>query len=68
VTLWVNATTFLPVRVTVSGWLIPGRTTTDFGWLKPTPANLAMLRVKVPAGLHEVQLPAGSLLMAQARP
>jgi hypothetical protein len=23
VTLWVNATTFLPVRVTVSGWKIP---------------------------------------------
>jgi hypothetical protein len=68
VTLWVNATTFLPVRVTVSGWKIPDRKTTDFGWLKPTPANLAMLRVKVPAGLHEVQLPAGSLLMALARP
>jgi hypothetical protein len=68
VTLWVNAATFLPVRVTVSGWKIPDRTTTDFGWLKPAPANLAMLRVKVPAGLHEVLLPAGSLLMALARP
>ena len=68
VTLWVNATTFLPVRVTVSGWKIPDRKTTDFGWLKLTPANLAMLRVKVPAGLHEVLLPAGSLLMALARP
>lgn len=68
VTLWVNATTFLPVRVTVSGWKIPDQKTINFGWLKPTPANLAMLRVKVPAGLHEVQLPAGSLLMALARP
>jgi hypothetical protein len=68
VTLWVNATTFLPVRVTVSGWLIPYRTTTDFGWLKPTPANLAMLRVKVPAGMHEVRLPAHSLLLGMARP
>jgi hypothetical protein len=68
VTLWVNATTFLPVRVTVSGWKIPDRKTINFVWLKPTPANLAMLRVKVPAGLHEVQLPAGSLLMALARP
>ena len=68
VTLWVNATTFLPVRVTVSGWKIPDRKTTDFGWLKLTPANLAMLRVKVPAGLHEVLLPAGSAPMALARP
>lgn len=67
VTLWVNATTFLPVRVTVSGWKIPGKTI-NFSWLKPTPANQAMLSVKVPAGLHEVQLPAGSLLMALARP
>lgn len=63
VTLWVNATTFLPVRVTVSGWKIPDRKSTDFSWLKPTAANLAMLRVNVPAGTHEVQLPAGSLLL-----
>ena len=67
VTLWVNATTYLPVRVTVSGWKIPDRKTINFVWLKPTPANLAMLNVKVPAGLHEVQRPAGSLLMALAR-
>jgi hypothetical protein len=67
VTLWVNATTFLPVRVTVSGWKIPEKTI-NLSWLKPTPANLAMLTVKVPAGLREVQLPAGSLLMALARP
>lgn len=63
VTLWVDATTFLPVRVTVAGWKIPDRKTTDFSWLKPTAANLAMLRVTVPAGMHEVQLPAGSLLL-----
>ena len=32
----------------------------DFGWLKPTAANLVTLRVNVPAGLHEVRLPAGA--------
>lgn len=51
--LWVDATTFLPVRL-----LFSPRTgaTDDFTWLPPTPANLAMLRVKVPAGSKEVQV------------
>lgn len=62
VTLWVNATTFLPVRITVSGWKIPDRKTTDFSWLQPTAANLALLRVNVPAGTHEVRLPVGTVL------
>jgi hypothetical protein len=58
-TLWVNSKTFLPVR------LVLGRDdgSADFGWLKPTRANLATLRVHVPAGLHEVRLPAGAMLM-----
>ena len=30
---------------------------TDFGWLKPTPANLSLLQVKVPAGFRNVQVP-----------
>ena len=55
VTLWVNATTFLPVRLVLSS-----AEHADFGWLKPTAANLAMLRVNVPAGVHEVRLPAGA--------
>jgi len=55
VTLWVNAKTFLPVRLVLS----PVEHA-DFGWLKPTAANLVTLRVKVPAGLHEVRLPAGA--------
>ena len=53
VTLWVNAKTFLPVRLVLS----PAEHA-DFGWLEPTAANLAALRVPVPAGLHEVRLPA----------
>jgi hypothetical protein len=55
VTLWVNAKSFLPVRLALS----PAERA-DFGWLKPTAANLATLRVSVPAGLHEVRLPAGA--------
>jgi hypothetical protein len=57
VTLWVNAKTFLPVR------LVLGPVEhADIGWLKPTAANLATLRVTVPAGLHEVRLPAGATI------
>jgi hypothetical protein len=55
VTLLVNTKTFLPVRLTLGpqAWA-------SFGWLKPTAANLSTLRVKVPAGLREVRLPAGA--------
>lgn len=58
VTLWVNPKTFLPVRLVLSP-----RERADFGWLKPTTANLATLRVTVPAGLHQVRLPAHARLM-----
>jgi hypothetical protein len=61
VTLWVNSKTFLPVRLTLS----PGERA-DFGWLKPTAANLATLIVKIPAGLREVRLPAGATLWWEA--
>jgi hypothetical protein len=59
VKLWVNPHTYLPVRLTLG----PQGGTADFDWLAPTGANLARLRVRVPAGLHEVQLPARSLLL-----
>ena len=42
--LWVNAQTDLPIR------LIVGGTVRDFRYLPPTPANLAQLRVPIPAG------------------
>jgi hypothetical protein len=58
VTLWVNPKTFLPVRLALSP-----QERADFGWLKPTAANLAALRVTVPAGLHQVRLPAHATLM-----
>ncbi|HEY3954615.1 MAG TPA: hypothetical protein VGM53_14675 [Streptosporangiaceae bacterium] len=56
VTLWVNSKTFLPVRL----MLAPGGGSDEFGWLKPTKANLARLRVKIPAGSREVRLPANA--------
>ncbi|HEY2265064.1 MAG TPA: hypothetical protein VGI96_20740 [Streptosporangiaceae bacterium] len=42
--LWVNAQTYLPIR------LVFGGSVQDFRYLPPTPANLALLRVPIPAG------------------
>lgn len=56
-TLWVNAATYLPVRLALSH-----AEQTDFGWLKPTPANLSLLQVKVPPGFRNVQLPPDAVL------
>jgi hypothetical protein len=47
-TLWVNAATYLPMR------LADGGLQTDFQWLPPTPADLATLNMPVPAGFHQV--------------
>jgi hypothetical protein len=51
VRLWVNAQTYLPIRL-VAGPKngIEGMTVIDFRYLPPTPANLARLRVPIPAG------------------
>jgi hypothetical protein len=57
-TLWVDSATYLPVRLTLSH-----AEQTDFGWLKPTPANLSLLQVKVPAGFRNVQVPPGAALV-----
>jgi hypothetical protein len=51
-TLWVNAATYLPMR------LDQGGLQTDFQWLPPTPAHEAMLNMPVPAGFHQVPPPA----------
>ena len=56
-TLWVDSATYLPVRLTLSQ-----AEQTDFGWLKPTPANLSLLQVKVPARFHNVQVSPGAQL------
>jgi len=63
VTLWVSSTTFLPVRLTLSPVLSDGSGSFDFGWLKPTEANLANVQVTIPAGAQEVRLPAGFRLL-----
>ncbi len=51
-TLWANARTYLPVRLSSHGndfsFLI------DFRWLAPTKANLAELHQTVPAGFRRV--------------
>lgn len=47
--LWVNAQTYLPTRL-VSGAGSTSVGTVDFSFLPATPANLASLRVPIPAG------------------
>jgi hypothetical protein len=47
--MWVNAQTYLPMRL-VSGVASTGTTVEDFSYLPATPANLALLRVPIPAG------------------
>jgi hypothetical protein len=53
-TVWVNPSTYLPVRLTVGR---PTPTQIDFRWLAPTAANLGQLSVRVPAGFREVPPP-----------
>jgi len=47
-TLFVDPVTYLPVQLDIG----PGRI--DFQWLQPTPANMAQLKVSVPAGFQQV--------------
>jgi hypothetical protein len=72
-TLWVDPTTYLPVRVTTM-WFstLAGKTPlnapvtqlasievlgTDFRWLPPTAANLANLNITIPRGFRQVTPP-----------
>jgi len=50
--LWVNTKTYLPIRLVSHGRGYAVRI--DFGWLRPTPANLAKLHQTIPAGFHHV--------------
>lgn len=50
VTLWVSARTYLPIRLVIGAGQSTGRTVDTFRYLPPTPANLALLRVPIPAG------------------
>jgi hypothetical protein len=55
-TIWVNPTTYLPVRVVIHS--APGspvtQRTADITWLKPTAQNQAALTVPIPAGFRQV--------------
>ena len=53
-TLWVDATTYLPVQSTTSGHLTEK---TVFAWLPATANNRAVLEVAVPAGFRHVATP-----------
>jgi hypothetical protein len=64
-TLWVNSTTYLPVREFGSTEAYGGSmgTTvssgvTDVQWLPPTAANIAQTLVTIPAGYQRVSSPA----------
>ncbi len=51
VKLWVNAQTYLPIRLVVgASGDGAGLAVQEFRYLPPTPANLALLRVPIPAG------------------
>jgi hypothetical protein len=60
-TLWVNPATYLPVRINTNLTVTLGHGQTthivgtrDVSWLPPTSANLADLRVPIPAGFTRV--------------
>ena len=57
-TIWVDPSTYLPVRVTVrsAAGSSPVQQTADFTWLPPTAQNQAKLTVPIPAGFRKVPL------------
>lgn len=68
VTLWLDPTTYLPIREVMQGQdkQLPGAPPAgtyeleqDFTFLQPTPANMALLQVSVPTGLTQTSAPGG---------
>jgi hypothetical protein len=64
-TLYVDPTTYLPVRITGSDATFGGPAASTFDtlvtnvqWLKPTAANTAKALVRIPPGFHRVSSPA----------
>ena len=55
---WVDPGTYLPVQMTM------GQKRTEFHWLAPTRANLAKLKMTVPAGFKQVPAPAAPAAQA----
>ena len=56
-TLWVDATTYLPIQSTSTGHVTD---TTVFAWLPATTANQAVLKIAVPAGFQHIGAPSPS--------
>jgi hypothetical protein len=48
-TMYVSPVTFFLIRVVIGGWR------QDYRWLAPTAGNLAMLKVRIPAGFRRVK-------------
>jgi hypothetical protein len=57
VLLWVNARTYLPVRM-ITGAGTPQMSQSDWYYLRPSTANMALLRVPIPAGYRQINGPA----------
>jgi hypothetical protein len=53
-TLWVDATSYLPIQSTSTGHLTE---TSVFAWLPATAANQAVLKIAVPAGFQHIAAP-----------
>jgi hypothetical protein len=53
-TLWVNATTYLPIQSTSTGHLTER---TAFTWLPTTATNTATLKISIPGGFRQVATP-----------
>jgi hypothetical protein len=64
-TLYVDSTTYLPVRISSSSRSFGGpapsyafSSVTDIQWLRPTAANIANTLVTIPPGFRRVESPA----------
>ena len=57
VLLWVNARTYLPVRM-ITGAGTPQMSQSDWYYLRPSTANMALLHVPIPAGYRQISGPA----------
>src|SRR5262249_11982699 len=53
-TIWVKRANYVPVRIAARKGKISWRM--DLHWLSPTKANLALLRVPIPAGFRRVPI------------
>jgi hypothetical protein len=58
--IWVDAATYLPLRVTLSTSSI--QTRVDISWLRPTAANLEQLHPTIPAGFRRASF--GAVMLA----